>query len=138
MKYLFENDDLVSAGQPEISYIDELVNAGHKVIINMRSTNEADFTSYKQAVESRGLSYYHLPFFDGDEINVKSLDSVAKLFKVIDVKPFVHCKTANRIGAWYYYYLVKYKNMDRKSSHEQATKMGLTKDALIEKINAYL
>ena len=46
--------------------------------------------------------------------------------------PFIHCGTANRVGAWLIVHLVKEKGMDFEAAVEVASNNGLTNPAFIE------
>lgn len=138
MDFLFENKDFISAGQPTVEQFKELHSKGYEVCINMRSPGEDDFGPEEATLSDLGVKYYNIPFFDHENnISKENLDKVSELFKNHRTKILIHCKSANRIGAWYYYFL-RGQGVAREEAHKNAVAMGLTKLELMEKLENLL
>jgi protein tyrosine phosphatase (PTP) superfamily phosphohydrolase (DUF442 family) len=138
MDFLFENNDFISAGQPTVEQFKELHSKGYEVCINMRSSGEDDFNPEETTLGELGVKYYNIPFFDQDNsISKENLDKISDLFKSHKTKILIHCKSANRVGAWYYYFL-RSEGVLKEDAHKNAVAMGLTKLELMDKLETFL
>lgn len=138
MDFLFENDEFISAGQPTIEQFKKLHSKGYEVCINMRSPGEDDFGSEELALSDLSVQYFNIPFFDQeDNISKENLDKISDLFKNHKTKILIHCKSANRVGAWYYYFL-RSEGATREEAQKNAVAMGLTKQELMDKLESFL
>lgn len=135
MQYLFRNEKFISAGQPSDEDFHQLFHKDVKVCVNMRSELEDDFGWERELCQQMGIEYFQLSFFDDQgEVSKENLDKVCDLFENNHSAILIHCKTANRIGAWFYYYLIQKKGYTHDNALDEAVTMGLSNLDLINRV----
>lgn len=135
MQYLWSDQNFVFAGQPEVSQFEEFKNKGISVVINIRGVDEFDFAAQEEKVKELGLEYHHIPFLvDGEP----SAQACAEIDRIVNSnkgkKILIHCKSANRVGGWYAWYLHKHTGEDPSASIVRASRLGLAAQPLKEKM----
>ena len=89
------------AGQTDPSAMAALKKEGYVSVINLRMANEqgARLEESRSAAQAAGLKYIHLPF-DGGSPDPKIVsDFLAAVADKSNQPVFIHCGTANRVGA---------------------------------------
>jgi uncharacterized protein (TIGR01244 family) len=116
------------AGATEVSAIPSIAKMGYRSIINLRQSSEpgAAVEASQQAAAAAGLKYVHLPF-DSAAPDPALIDAfIAAVTDASNQPAFVHCGSANRVGA---VWLAKRLVVDRWTESralEEATAIGLT------------
>lgn len=131
LMYLWQVDNLLCAGQPDIESFAPLKDMGIKKVFNMRHESEMDFNAHVEECKNLGLEYKQFSIMDN---GVLSKESCEKLTNSINDKDLIliHCGSANRIGGWLITYLVSHKKMEFDAAVEIAMNNGLTNPAFIE------
>ncbi|MCT4641110.1 MAG: hypothetical protein N4A33_02360 [Bacteriovoracaceae bacterium] len=131
LMYFFRVDNLYLAGQPSVESLEQLKDFNFTKFINLRSSDEGDFSFEEEFCKSHNIEYYHFPIMvDG----VLDKEACKKLSELVDSDKnyFIHCASANRVGGWLITYLVQYKNMDFEQAMQIAMQSGLTNPGLIQ------
>jgi uncharacterized protein (TIGR01244 family) len=88
-------------GATETTALEGLKNDGFKAVINLRQTSEpgANIDENKARAEALGLNYIHIPF-NGQAPEAKSVDDfLAAVNNKANQPVYIHCGSANRVGA---------------------------------------
>lgn len=127
-------------GQPSLETLKELKDKNYKTIINIRDEKEFKKFNERKEVETLGMKYINIPFFDKNKnINEYNLAKITKSVEQHkDHKIFLHCSSGNRAAAWLATHLHRDHNVDLNKSIKVAREAGLTKPKLEAKIVAYL
>jgi uncharacterized protein (TIGR01244 family) len=127
------------AGATDVSAIPSLARMGYKSIINLRQSTEqgAAVEQSKQAASAAGLKYVHLPF-NAAAPDPAVIDAfIAAVTDASNQPAFVHCGSANRVGAvWLAKRMVVDKWTEARAL-EEATAIGLTSAPLRQFALAY-
>ena len=137
LNFLFEVDNLFCAGQPSVESFPEIKKLGVTKIFNMRGEGEMDFSFEVSACKELGMEYIHFPLMIDGALSAESCHRLSESINETD-KWFIHCGSANRIGAWLITYLVQYRKMDFEDAVEVATNNGLTNPAFIAQAETVL
>ena len=111
---------------------------GFNAVINFRTSGEngATVDAGRAAAEAAGLNYVHLPFRQPTPELVESfLSAVAE---PANQPVFIHCGSANRVGAMWLIKRVKQDNYSIDDAVAEAEAIGLRSPALKEFALAYL
>ncbi|HUF47603.1 MAG TPA: sulfur transferase domain-containing protein [Vicinamibacterales bacterium] len=109
-----------------------LARLGFKAVVNLRLATEtgAAIDESKAAAEAARLKYIHLPF-NGAEPDPKVLDQFILTVTDPENQPvFVHCGTANRVGAFWLAKRMLVDRWDEARALEEAKAIGLSSEAL--------
>lgn len=120
------------AGATEDAAIPGLAGLGYKSIINMRLATEegVDIETSRAAAEAAGLRYIHLPF-NGREPDVRIADAfIAAVTDPVNQPVFIHCGSANRVGALWLTKRMLVDKWDQARAVEEARAIGLSSEAL--------
>ena len=118
------------ATTPEAST--ELKKLGFTSIINLRREQEqgVDIPASKAAAEAAGLRYIHIPV-DGANPDTKSVETfLAAVTDRANQPAYIHCGSANRVGAMWLIKRVVADGWDVAKATEEAVTIGLTNEAL--------
>ncbi len=110
----------------------ELKKLGFTSIVNLRREQEpgADIAGAKSAAEGAGLKYIHIPF-DSANPDPKIADTfIAAVTDKANQPVYIHCASANRVGAMWLIKRVLVDGWDVPRATEEATAIGLTHEAL--------
>ena len=121
----------------------ELKKHGFTSVINLRLATEqgADVDAGREAAESAGLKYIHLPF-DAANPDPKLVDSfLAAVADKVNQPVYIHCGSANRVGAMWMIKRALQDGWEIDKAREEAEAIGLTnprlKDFAVEYILAH-
>ena len=118
------------ATPPEAST--ELKKLGFTSIINLRREQEqgVDIPASKAAAQAAGLKYIHIPV-DGANPDPKSVETfLAAVSDRANQPAYIHCGSANRVGAMWLIKRVVVDGWDVAKATEEAVTIGLTNEAL--------
>lgn len=127
-----------TAGAPTEADFALLAERGVVAVINVREAGE---TSYDEAAAAKkaGLAYHHVPFSKPDTLTDAVFDGVRAAIKQHGGKDvFIHCGSANRVGAVWYAKRVLDDGLAPAAALEEAKTIGLRTGWLIERADAYI
>jgi len=116
---------IACAGATPVQAIPELKKDGFASVINFRMPQEqgANIDEAKAAAAKVGLKYIHLPFqTPTPEIAEAFLKAVAE---PSNQPVFIHCASANRVGAMWFIKRVKLDGWDTDRAMKEAEAIGL-------------
>ncbi len=115
-----------------------LKDLGFVSVINFRTAGERDaqVEAGKAAAEAAGMKYFHMPFrTPTPEIAERFLDVVAD---TANQPVYIHCGSANRVGAMWYIKRVKQDGWDTARAMTEAEAIGLRSAGLKEFATGYV
>ncbi len=115
-----------------------LKRLGFVSVINFRTAGERDaqVEAGKAAAEAAGMKYFHMPFrTPTPEIAERFLDVVAD---TANQPVYIHCGSANRVGAMWYIKRVKQDGWDAARAMTEAEAIGLSSAGLKEFATEYV
>jgi uncharacterized protein (TIGR01244 family) len=119
------NDDLAIAGQIDLEQLPQIVQAGFRSVLNLRSPQEIGFLSNEQQnAESWQLEYVNAPFeieFLDDGVTTQILQEIRRLPKPV----LVHCDNAIRSAAIALMHIATYQGATLDQAFNQAQQLGL-------------
>lgn len=131
LNYLWKVDNMYLAGQPGESSLEGIKDLGVTKIFNLRGSAEMDFSSEEKGFKDLGIDYINLPIIEDQKLSKDKCRKLSELVKSEET-PFIHCGTANRVGAWLITYLVSVAGLEFEAAVEIASNNGLTNPAFIE------
>ena len=138
----FSKVDAVVAcgGATETSALDGLAKDGFKSVINLRLASEANANIELNAAHARslGLNYIHVPF-NAAQPEPKVLDQfLAAIANKANQPAYVHCGSANRVGAVWLVKRVVQDGWTIEKATEEAKLIGLRSEPLEKFALAYI
>lgn len=130
--FLKINTDFCSGGQPTAAHLAELKSQGIMAVINLRTVGEAGFDAAAEEadVKKLGMKYFHIPVANAAPKDEQA-DEFLKITDDAKNRPvFIHCGSANRVGAFFMIRRVLRDGMTFEAAKEEATKIGLRSAAL--------
>ena len=130
----FSRVDAVVAcgGATEISALDGLAKDGFKSVINLRLASEANANIELNAAHARSLrlNYIHIPF-NAQQPEPRVLDEfLAAIANKANQPAYVHCGSANRVGAVWLAKRVLQDGWTIEKATEEAKLIGLRSEPL--------
>ncbi|MBI3663565.1 MAG: protein tyrosine phosphatase family protein [Acidobacteria bacterium] len=139
--FLRINEKICTGGQPTLDDLARLKADGIKAVVNLRQATE--FNAEEEAAKAKelGLRYFHIPV-NGAEPKPELADEFLKVMSDPANRPvFVHCASANRVGAFWMIYRVLKDGWKLEDAQEEAMKVGLhspvMRDFALEYIRAH-
>jgi uncharacterized protein (TIGR01244 family) len=119
-------------GATQTAALEGLKNDGFKAIINLRqaSENGANVEESRAKATELGLKYLHIPFNAASPENKTVDDFLAAIADKSNQPVFIHCASANRVGAVWLVKRVIQDGWTVEKATEQARLIGLTNPAL--------
>ena len=120
------------AGATSVEAIAELKREGFVSIVNLRRVSEpgADIEASRAAAEAAGLRYIHLPFDSSAPDPAVVAEFLAAVTDKANQPVFVHCGSANRVGALWLVKRVMRDGWTIAQATEEAKAIGLRSEAL--------
>ena len=139
--FLRINDKICTGGQPSLDDLARMKADGVKAVINFRLASEMNVEEESAKAKELGLRYFHIPF-DSASPKPEAADEFLKVMSDSANRPmFIHCTTANRVGAFWMIYRVLKDGWKVEEAQEEAKKVGLhnpaTQAFAIEYIHAH-
>ncbi len=126
------------SGQPDLRALEEAVEHGVKIVINLRGPSEDDWNE-KEAAEGLGLVYYNVPMAKKEPFSAEAVVRVEALVKNHPGEPaLIHCSSGNRAAGWLAVHLVEEHDMTVDDALEVGRKAGITKGAIENKVRDYV
>ena len=127
-------------GATETSALEALKNDGFKAVINLRQASEAGANIEENAARAKalGLNYVHLPL-NAQAPDNKIVDQfLATVANKANQPVFIHCGSANRVGAMWLIKRVVQDGWPVEQATEEAKLIGLRSAPLEQFALAYI
>lgn len=127
-------------GAAEVAALDALKKDGFKTVINLRVATEpgANIEQNQAKAKELGLNYVHIPF-SGASPDPKVIDTfLATIANTANQPVFVHCASANRVGAVWLAKRVLQDDYSIEKATTEAKAIGLSSPALEKFALAYI
>jgi uncharacterized protein (TIGR01244 family) len=118
------------AGATPAAAMPALKRLGFSSVINFRTAAEegANIEASRMAATQAGLTYIHIPFrAPNPEVTEAFLEAIAD---TANQPAFIHCGSANRVGAMWYIKRVKLDGWDTARAMSEAEMIGLRSERL--------
>ncbi len=127
-------------GATQTAALEGLKSDGFKAIINLRqaSENGANVEENRARATALGLKYIHIPFNTAAPENKTVEDFLAAIADKSNQPVYIHCASANRVGAVWLVKRVMQDGWPVEKATEQARLIGLTNPALEKFALAYI
>ncbi len=114
-------------GATETSALEALRNDGFKAVINLRQASEAGANIEENAARAKalGLTYLHIPFNGQAPESTTVDDFLAAVSNKANQPVFIHCSSANRVGAVWLVKRVLQDGWPVEKATEEAKSIGL-------------
>jgi uncharacterized protein (TIGR01244 family) len=136
--FLRVNEQICTGGQPSEGDYARLKAEGVRAIINLRQPSEYDVEEEVAKAKELGLRYFNIPVNASDPKD-EQVDQFLKVTADPQNRPaFIHCRSANRVGAFWMIRRVLIDGWKLEDSENEARKIGLHSPTLIEFARAYI
>jgi uncharacterized protein (TIGR01244 family) len=136
--FLRINRQICTGGQPSPDDLAKLKSEGIKAIINLRQPSEYNAEEESAKAKELGLRYFSIPVNAADPKDEQA-DEFLKVTADAQNRPaFVHCRSANRVGAFWMIRRVLADGWNIEDSEAEARKIGLHRPNLIEFAHGYI
>jgi uncharacterized protein (TIGR01244 family) len=114
-------------GATETGALEGLKKDGFKAVINLREASEAGANIEENAAKAKalGLNYIHIPFSGQSPQNKTVDDFLAAVANTANQPVFIHCGSANRVGAVWLVKRVLQDGWTVPKATEEAKMIGL-------------
>ena len=130
---------LTLAGQPGEDDLALLAADGVELVVSLRKPSEDVGFDEPAAVSAQGLGFENPAFGDPDELSDEIFDRVRSLLvENEDRGVFLHCGSANRVGAVWLAYRVLDQGVPQERARAEAREVGLRTAAYEERALAYV
>jgi protein tyrosine phosphatase (PTP) superfamily phosphohydrolase (DUF442 family) len=130
-RYLELASDIGTGGQPTETGMHALAEKGYKSIINLRTAEEMASVPYEEKLAGElGLKYFSIPIRGQEPKEVQALAFMQVMNSIKDEKVFVHCASANRVGALMMIWLALQQGMETSKAEAEAGRIGLRSEPL--------
>jgi uncharacterized protein (TIGR01244 family) len=128
--FLRVNTEFCTAGQPTTEQLTDLKTDGIRAVLNLRVPTEHDAAGEEAAVRELGMNYFNIPV-DGSNVREEQVEEFLALTDDVDNQPmFIHCGSANRVGAFWMIRRVIRDGWSVSDAETEAAEIGLTSAAL--------
>lgn len=119
------NDDLAVSGQIHTEELNQIIQAGYKSVLNLRSPDETGFQSSEQLCTQRlGLQYVNLPT-KTTEINPQVALQVLKKISELPKPTLVYCDNGMRSAIVIFIYIATQQGISLEMAFKKAISLGL-------------
>ena len=126
LSYQF-SEDILCAGQPAESDLNDLKNRGYRSVVNLRPQHEpGQIPQIAEKVSELGLDYHHLPIGGPADLNEANVTRFDALLKSLPLPALIHCGSSNRVGALFALRAAYVNRKDEAEALEEGRKAGLT------------
>ncbi len=138
--FLRINEEFCTAGQPSLQDLEHLKQQGVVGIINLRrpEENPTEQAQEKEKAQELGLKYFSIPV-NGAHPLPEQAEEFMKIMSEKENRPlFIHCQSANRVGAFWFIYRVLHDDWDCARAEQEARQVGLRNPDLFEFAKKYV
>ena len=126
------------ASQPQPGDFTDIKKRGIKTIVTLRKAGELEWDE-ADVVRELGLEFHSVPFREPEELTDEVFDRVRDLLNQPANKPlFLHCGSANRVGAVWIVHRVLDHDMSFEDAHAEAKTVGLKTVAYVDRAREYI
>jgi uncharacterized protein (TIGR01244 family) len=126
LSYQF-SEDILCAGQPAESDLNELKSRGFRSIVNLRPQSEPGQIPQAADIANKlGFDYHHLPISGPGDLNEENVTRFDALLKEVSLPTLVHCGSSNRVGALFALRAVYVNRKDESEALQEGRRAGLT------------
>ena len=123
---------VVTGGQPSAAHLTSFLNAGGRVVLDLRDAMEPRPLDEAATVASLGMEYVNVPV-GPHSLTDATLDRVRQvLHDAGDGLVLVHCASGNRVGAALLPFLMLDHGFEEEDAVAQAMRVGLRSAELME------
>jgi uncharacterized protein (TIGR01244 family) len=128
--FLRLNTQICTGGQPSLDDLARLKSEGVKAVLNLRRPNEYDAAAEAAKAKDLGLHYFDIPVSTADPKS-EQVDEFLKILADPTNRPvFIHCHTANRVGAFWMIRRVLVDGWKVEDAEREAQKIGMHSENL--------
>lgn len=132
------NEQICTGGQPTMEELARLKATGVKAIINLRMASEFNAEEEAAKAGELGLRYIHIPV-NSNDLKDASVEEFLKATSDAENRPaFIHCTTANRVGAFWLIRGVVMDNWKLEDATAEAEKIGVRTPVMREFALGYI
>jgi uncharacterized protein (TIGR01244 family) len=125
VNFLRLNPQICTGGQPSLDDLARLKSEGVKAILNLRRPDEFDAAAEAAKAKELGLRYFDIPVSRADPKS-EQVDEFLKILADSANRPvFIHCRTANRVGAFWMIRRVLVDGWKLVDAEREAEKIGM-------------
>jgi protein tyrosine phosphatase (PTP) superfamily phosphohydrolase (DUF442 family) len=126
------------ADQPDAAGLDAARQNGVGVVVNLREPEELTWDE-ASAVEAMGMHYFSVPVSGALPFSAQAFDRIEEIVASHpNQQVLIHCSSSNRAAGWLATHLVQREGMAVEDALAVGRRTGITKDAIAEKVRAYL
>ena len=123
---------VVTGGQPSAAHLTSFLNAGGRVVLDLRDPTEPRQLDEAATVASLGMEYVNVPI-GPHSLTDATLDRVREvLHEAGDGLVLVHCASGSRVGAALLPFLMLDHSFEEEDAVAQAMRVGLRSAELME------
>jgi protein tyrosine phosphatase (PTP) superfamily phosphohydrolase (DUF442 family) len=123
---------VVTGGQPSAAHLAAFLDAGGRVVLDLRDTMEPRPLDEPATVASLGMAYVNVPV-GPHSLTDATLDRVREVLREAgDGLVLVHCGSGNRVGAALLPFLMLDHGLEEEDAVGQAMRVGLRSAELME------
>jgi len=130
---------IACAGITPLDALPHLKRSGFASVINLRRAEEegADVQASRERSAELGLRYVHIPLVTDAPDPARVEEFLAAVTDPLNQPAFIHCVSANRVGALWYVKRVVLDGWNEEKAMEEATSIGLRTPGLKEFVVEY-
>lgn len=137
LNQLWQLENLYLAGQPTEQSLDSLKDMNIKKVFNLRADSEMDFDWEEAKLKEMGIEYEQFPIMTENGLDAQNCKRLSDQLNEND-QFFIHCGSANRVGAWLITHLVSSKGMDFEDAVDVASSSGLSNPGFVEQAESVI
>ena len=118
------NQQICTGGQPRLEDLEKMKAEGIRAIINLRQASEFDAEAEAAKAKDMGLRYIHIPVNGREMKDEYAIEFLKATDDEANRPAFIHCATANRVGALWMIRRVLRDGWSVEKAEEEARKIG--------------
>ena len=138
MNFLRINTEICTGGQPTLDQLADLKKQGVTTIINLRTPQEYDPAPEVAKAKELGLRYFNIPVASSGPKDEQVLEFLKLTDDPKNRPAFIHCASANRVGAFWMIRRVLRDNWTMDAAKAEATMIGMRAQNLIDFATQYI
>jgi uncharacterized protein (TIGR01244 family) len=123
--FLRLDTQICTGGQPSLDDLARLKSDGVKAILNLRRPDEFDAAVEAAKANELGLRYFDIPVSSTDPKSEQVVEFLKILADPANRPVFIHCRTANRVGAFWMIRRVLVDGWKLEDAEREAEKIGM-------------
>jgi uncharacterized protein (TIGR01244 family) len=123
--FLRLNTQICTGGQPSLDDLARLKSEGVKAVLNLRRPEEFDAAAEAAKAKELGLRYFDIPVSTTGPKREQVDEFLKILADPVNRPVFIHCRTANRVGAFWMIRRVLVDGWKLEDAEREAEKIGM-------------